>query len=73
MFSDALHAPAEIAKSDHDVRRRGVTFLRNAKIDHVSIVKLGANGRRFTIVKSLSPRSADPFRNLERALVAWLK
>ena len=75
MFADslraALHPPTEVAKAAHLVRRRGVTWLRNAKIDEVSLVNRGANRRRFTIFKSADFEPADVFDRLERALTEW--
>ena len=74
IFSEALHAPPEVAKGQHDVHGRPVTWLQNAKIDEVSLVPKGANRKRFTIFKSATgDPSADPFRDLERELLAWLK
>ena len=71
VFHDALTAPLEVTKS-HDVRRRRVTWLKNAKIDEVSLVPKGANRRRFTVFKSAEGAPADAFLRLERVLVDWL-
>ena len=71
IFSDALQAPTEIAKGDARVRHR-VTWLRNMKLDEVSLVPKGANRRRFTIFKSADGEPDALFDRLESALVEWL-
>lgn len=69
VFSDALHPPDEVTKGVHGRRRRGVTWLRNVRVKHVSIVGKGANRRTFTVIKA---DTDDPFVRLERALCEWL-
>ena len=75
MFADslrsALHPATEIAKGAHDVRHR-VTWLRNMKLDEVSLVPKGANRRRFTIFKSADGGPDDVFGRFERVLTEWL-
>ena len=63
-FANALHAPQDVAKAEPNVRRRRVTWrLKNLKLDEVSLVPRGANGRRFTVMKCAP---ADPFEALEQ-------
>lgn len=74
MFADALRdalRPTEVTKG-HDVRRRRVSWLKNAKIDEVSLVRQGANRKRFTVFKSAAGTPTDSFQALEDVLLAWL-
>lgn len=71
IFSSALQAPTEVAKGQHDRRRRRrVTWLQNMKLDEVSLVPKGANRRRFTIFKS-AEGGPDVFSRLAKVLTEW--
>ena len=73
MFADSLRTalhPTEIAKGAHGQRRRRTHFLKNMRIDEVSLVPVGANRRTFTVMKA--DTTTDLFGRLERALVGWL-
>ena len=67
---DALTAPMEVAKGAHGRRGRRAHFLKNVRINEVSLVPVGANRRTFTVMKA--DNSTDLFGRLERALVGWL-
>ena len=71
ILASALHPPTEISKGTHDVRHR-TTWLRNMKLDEVSLVPKGANRRRFTVFKSADGGPDALFDRLESALTEWL-
>ena len=70
ILASALHPPTEIAKGAHGRRRRRTHFLKNMRIDEVSLVPVGANRRTFTVMKA--DNATDLFGRLERVLTEWL-
>lgn len=75
MFADMLTSALttqEVVKGEHDTHNRSrIHWLRNMKLDEISLVSAGANRRRFTIMKAAGEPD-DPFQALERALNEWL-